>query len=141
METIVVPAFSPGSKDEPAADKIRVLLVYDHPLVRQGLHTVLDFYPDLEVAEASNGEEAIMFLEHFKASVVLLDINMPRKNGVQTTAEILSRYPHIKVIGLSVDCDVVFHEAMKRAGAEKVLSKETVVEDLYEAIRGVLGRS
>jgi len=116
-------------------------LVDDHPSVRQGLHTLLNFYPDLEVAEASNGEEAILFLEHFKASVVLLDINMPRKNGVQTTAEILSRYQHIKVIGLSVDCDVVFQEAMKRAGAAKVLSKEVVVEELYEAIKGVLGRS
>ena len=135
-----LPKISLAFPDEPPPVKIKVLLVEDHALVRQGLRSVLDSYPDLEVAEASNGGEAVAVLETFKPSVVIIDINMPGKNGVQTTIEIKTDYPHIKVIGLSVDSDALIRDAMSKAGAAKVLSKETAFDELYPAIRSVLGK-
>ncbi len=122
---------------------IRVLLVDDHAMVRQGLRSVLGTYPDFEVVgEACNGEDALRCVQDLAPSVVVMDINMPRLNGIEATARIKKRYPHIVVVGLSVNSSPDHRKAMTAAGATSLLSKEAAVEQLYEEIKeSVLRRS
>ena len=116
--------------------KIRVLLVDDHAMVRQGLRAVLESYPDVEVVgEAWNGEEAVACAERLQPTIVVMDINMPKMNGIKATAQIASRYPGIIVIGLSVQAGGENEVAMRGAGASMLLTKEAAVDELYRAIR------
>lgn len=125
----------PSSSDLPHPTGIRILLVDDHAMVRMGLRSVLESYPDVEiVGEACNGEEAVAFVEHLQPTVVLMDINMPKMNGIAATAQIKSRYPAIVVIGLSVNAGGANEVAMRNAGATLLLTKEAAVEELYRTI-------
>ena len=120
--------------------RIRVLLVDDHAMVRQGLRSVLESYSDVEVVgESWNGEEAVAFVERLQPSIVVMDINMPMMNGIEATAEIKSRYPGVIVIGLSVQAGGANEVAMKSAGAAMLLTKEAAVDELYRAIQETLG--
>ncbi|HJT20338.1 MAG TPA: PAS domain S-box protein [Nitrospira sp.] len=115
---------------------IRVLLVDDHAMVRQGLRSVLDSYADVEVVgEAADGEEAIAAVAKWRPTVVVMDINMPKLNGIEATARIKTRYPEVVVIGLSVQSGREPKEAMLQAGAAMLLTKEAAVERLYDSIR------
>jgi len=115
---------------------IRVLLVDDHAMVRQGLRAVLESYSDVEVVgEAWNGEEAVACVERLQPTIVVMDINMPKMNGIKATAQITSRFPGIIVIGLSVQTGGENEVAMRHAGAAMLLTKEAAVEELYRAIR------
>jgi PAS domain S-box-containing protein len=116
--------------------KIRVLLVDDHAMVRQGLRTVLESFSDIEVVgEASDGEEAVQLAERLAPEVIIMDINMPKMNGIQATAEIKFRHPGMKIIAVSVNADEDYKRAMLHAGAETLLSKAAAVSELYRAIR------
>jgi CheY-like chemotaxis protein len=116
--------------------KIRVLLVDDHAMVRQGLRAVLESYPDVEVVgEAGNGEEAVAQVEGLQPTIVVMDINMPKMNGIKATSQITSRFPGSIVIGLSVQTGGENEVAMRNAGAVRLLTKEAAVEELYKAIR------
>ena len=116
--------------------KIRVLLVDDHAMVRQGLRAMLESYADVEVVgEAWNGEEAVACVERLQPTIVVMDINMPTMNGFKATAQITSRFPGIIVIGLSVQAGGENEVAMRNAGASMLLTKEAAVEELYRAIR------
>ncbi|HSL04924.1 MAG TPA: PAS domain S-box protein, partial [Nitrospiraceae bacterium] len=118
---------------------IRVLLVDDHAMVRQGLRAVLESYPDVEVVgEAGNGEEAVEYVERLQPTIVVMDINMPKMNGIKATAQITSRFSDIIVIGLSVQAGSENEVAMRNAGAAMLLTKEAAVEELYKAIRETL---
>ena len=88
--------------------------------------------------EACNGAEALDQVEALHPSVVVMDINMPKMNGIQATAVIKARYPDISVIGLSVQAGGVNEEAMKQAGAVTLLTKEAAVDELYSAIQAAL---
>ncbi|BCA53325.1 hypothetical protein W02_04650 [Nitrospira sp. KM1] len=115
---------------------IRVVIVDDHPMMRQGIRSVLESYADIiVVGEASNGEEALMVVERELPAIVLMDINMPRMNGIEATSAIKNRYPHVIVIGLSVKVGDSDEEAMKNMGASVLLTKEAAVEELYNEIR------
>jgi DNA-binding NarL/FixJ family response regulator len=117
---------------------IRVLLVDDHAMVRQGLRSVLDSYPDIViVGEASNGEEALAAVALHQPVIVVMDINMPKMNGIEATAAIRKRYPEIGVIGLSVQSGGEIQQAIVKAGAAVLLNKEAAVEQLYHAIQSV----
>jgi len=118
---------------------IRILLVDDHAMVRQGLRSVLDSYADIEVVgEAWNGEEAVAVAETLRPDVVLMDINMPKMDGIEATALIKMRYPNMIVIGLSVQAGDATAEAIRNAGAAMLLTKEAAVDELYKSIRVVL---
>ena len=115
---------------------IRVLLVDDHAMMRQGLRSVLDGYSDVTVVgEAANGEEAVLAARELSPSVVIMDINMPKMNGIEATKRIKMTHPHIVVIGLSVNAGQHNQEALRQAGAWTVLTKEAAVEDLYSTIQ------
>ncbi len=114
---------------------LQVLIVDDHVLVRQGIRSMLESYGDIQVVgEASNGIEAIMLMELLHPSIVLMDINMPKMDGVEATAQITNGYPGTIIIGLSVNASQENHETMKRAGAVRLIPKEEAPERLYNAI-------
>jgi CheY-like chemotaxis protein len=122
-----------------ASDVIRVLLVDDHAMVRQGLRTVLDSYADIEVVgEAWNGEDAVAGADRLHPAVVVMDINMPKKNGIEATRLIKERHPDIVVIGLSVQVGGENERAMKQAGGALLLTKEAAVDELYRVIQKAL---
>jgi DNA-binding NarL/FixJ family response regulator len=118
------------------------LLVDDHAMVRQGLRSILETYPDIEVvAEASDGEEAVESALSHDPDVVVMDINLPRLNGIDATRRIKTKAPKAVVIGLSVHYSSQAHAAVIEAGASAVLSKEQATEDLYRTITRCLENS
>ena len=119
-----------------ASATLRVLLVDDHAMVRQGLRSVLETYSDIEViGEASDGHQAVLSAEELQPSVIVMDINMPKMNGIEATRYIKQETPDVIVIGLSVNADENNQQAMRDAGAAMLLTKEAAVEQLYSAIQ------
>jgi CheY-like chemotaxis protein len=129
----------PGSESNPAeAGKhrpIRVLLVDDHTLVREGLRSLLGDYPDIQVVgEAGNGEEAVELSKHLVPRVIVMDVNMPKMDGIEATRIITRNLPSM-VIGLSVNASRRVRDSMSEAGAYALLTKESVAESLYRTIK------
>ena len=115
---------------------IRVLLVDDHTIVRQGLRSLLESYPNIAVVgEASDGEEALASAGKLQPAVVVMDINMSKMDGIAATRLIKTQYPEIIVLGLSVNATAYYLDAMQKAGAFEVLSKDSAVDTLYGAIQ------
>jgi DNA-binding NarL/FixJ family response regulator len=115
--------------------RIDVLLVDDHAPIRAALRSVLECCPDVNViGEAGNGRDAIDAVETLKPAIVVMDISMPMMNGIEATARILARHPHIAIIGLSVDANPEQLAAMTRAGATLLLLKDMAGEQLHSAI-------
>lgn len=115
---------------------IRVMLVDDQALFREGLRTLLSVWPDLEVVgEANNGQEALEVARKIRPDVALMDLRMPVLDGVATTRRLLEEMPQVKVIVLTTfdDDDHVFDGL--RAGAVGYLLKDVPSEKLVEAIR------
>jgi DNA-binding NarL/FixJ family response regulator len=117
-------------------DKIRLLLVDDHVVVRQGLRMVLSLEPDLEIiGEANNGQEALGLVKKLNPQVVLMDLLMPVMDGVSAIRAVKKDYPDIEVVALtSVLEDRLVIDAVE-AGAAGYLLKESGPEELIEAIR------
>jgi two-component system, NarL family, response regulator DegU len=117
---------------------IRLLLVEDQTLMRQGLRTLLELEEDFTVvAEASDGESAVPLALKLRPDVVLMDVQMPRLNGVEATAAICASWPQAKVIILTTfDRDDYVFQGV-RAGALGYLLKDTPVDKLSDIIRKV----
>ncbi len=123
----------------PPGNTIRLLLVDDHTMVRQGLRSLLESYEDVMiVGEGSNGDEAIELVEQLRPALVVMDLNMPKKNGIEATARIKARWPETVVIGLSVQAGEEARRAILNAGGAVLLTKEAAVDELYRTIREVL---
>ncbi|MEH2136191.1 response regulator transcription factor [Nostoc sp.] len=117
---------------------IKVLLVDDQSLIRQGLRALLELEPDLEiVGEAENGEQAINLVAEFQPDVVLLDIRMPIMDGVAATKEIQKRFAKTKILVLTTFDDDEYVSAALQNGAMGYLLKDTPSEELAVAIRAV----
>ena len=115
---------------------IRVLLIDDHVMVRQGIRSLLETYPNIDVVgEAGDGEEGFLQVRMLQPSVVVMDITMPKMDGVTTTRLIKTYYPHTAVIGLSVLAQSYPIDTMIKAGACEVITKEKAVDELYNAIQ------
>lgn len=118
------------------ARRIRVLLVDDHAIIRQGLRSALQAYPNIEViGEAGDGEEAVVSAAKLQPAVVVMDINMSKMDGITATRLIKTQHPQIVVLGLTVDARDYQVYAMQKAGAFDVLKKDSSVVDLYGAIQ------
>ncbi len=118
--------------------KIRVMIVDDHALVREGITALLKFYEDVEVVgEASDGMEAIEKLTRLKPHIVLMDIAMPGLGGLEATVEIKKREPDVKVIVLSQYDDMEYVNRFLKANVSGYILKRAVGGELIAAIRAV----
>jgi CheY-like chemotaxis protein len=119
-----------------ATRKIRIVLVDDHMVMRQGLAGLLRIEPDFEiVGEASDGESAVGLIRELMPDVVLMDISMPGMDGIQATRIIHDELPDIRFIGLSMFQEGEQQAAMREAGAVNYLTKTGPSEALIQAIR------
>jgi DNA-binding NarL/FixJ family response regulator len=117
-------------------DKIKVLLVDDHTVVRQGLRVLLEAEQDITiVAEADNGRQAVQLTKKHLPDVVVMDIAMPMLNGLEATRQIIREAPASKVIILSSYSDDEYVHQLTEAGAAGYLLKQTAATDLMKAIR------
>lgn len=117
---------------------VKIILVDDHQIVRQGLRTLLAEEPDMEVvAEADNGRKLLRLVQDLSPQVIIMDISMPDLNGIEATRQVLAEHPGIKVIALSMHSDSLFVLNMLKAGASGYLLKDCAMEELVKAIRTV----
>ena len=118
--------------------KTTLLLVEDHHLVRQGIHALLKEPPEMEVVgEAADGRTALQLAGECHPDVVIMDISIPKLNGIDATRHIKDLNPRIKVLALSMDSDPLVVRRMLLAGADGYLLKECMVDELVAAIRAL----
>jgi DNA-binding NarL/FixJ family response regulator len=117
----------------------RILIADDHSIVRSGLKKILDAKPDMEVvAEAEDGAEAVEKALEEDVHLVILDVSMPRKTGIQAAAELHKRKPELRVLMLSMhDSEQFLFEALK-AGASGYVLKSGADTDIVEAVRAAM---
>jgi len=118
---------------------IRILLADDHKITRQGLRSLLEKQPDMEVvAEAEEGRTAVRLVRELVPNVVIMDVSMPDLNGMEATRQIVGEFPNVKIIALSMHSDSLFVTEMLRSGASGYLLKDCAFEELERAIRTVV---
>jgi DNA-binding NarL/FixJ family response regulator len=116
--------------------KIRLLLAEDHTILRQGLVKLLSQESDIEVVgEASNGEVAVQLAAQVNPDVILMDMGMPKMDGIEATRRIHAEFPEVCIIGLSMYGEMERANAMIAAGASLYLNKTDLAQDLIAAIR------
>ncbi|HTX80465.1 MAG TPA: response regulator transcription factor [Longilinea sp.] len=117
---------------------IKILLAEDHKIVREGTRQLLAQFPDLEViGEASDGEEAVALTATLMPDVVVMDVRLPRMNGIEATRTITSRFPSVRVLILSAYDDDNYVFPLLDAGASGYLLKTSSAGELAEAISRV----
>jgi CheY-like chemotaxis protein len=126
-----------GRTHAKSASTIRVMLVDDHQVMRQGLVRLFSAQPDIQIAgEAANGQEAVELAQQIKPDAILIDISMPRMDGIEATRLIKSRLPAVRIIGLSMHGDEPAGRALIEAGAEALVNKTASSADLLSTIYG-----
>jgi DNA-binding NarL/FixJ family response regulator len=121
------------------AEKISVLLVDDHSLVRRGFRRILEHEPDIEVTgEASSGEEAIEQAKILRPQVIVMDCALPGLNGLETTRQILHNYPKTLVLMLSMHSEDTWVSQALHAGARGYILKNAMDLELGDAIRRIV---
>jgi len=150
LPAAVLPALPAASFEPPAFEEfrvtakkpLRIALVDDHEMVRQGLRWLLEDHQDIRVVgEAKDGLEAIAMASELKPDVIVMDVNMPGLNGIEATRRIVLDQPGVIVIGLSFAAsDPSIQAAMKSAGAYDCVTKERAAEDIYRAIVDAVNR-
>lgn len=130
---------SPGDRVD---RRVRVVLVDDHDVVRQGLRHILDDHGDLEiVGEAKDGAEALTVARRLRPDVMVMDVNMPGVNGIEATRSIVRELPSTIVVGLSFLSDDHVVQAMQAAGARTCVNKARAAEEIYGAINDAVRAS
>lgn len=121
-----------------AGGKIHILIADDHFIVRMGLTALVNMEPDMEViGEAANGAQAVDIFGKLNPDLVLMDLRMPVKDGIQATAEIRNKFPVARILMLTTyDGDEDIHKALQ-AGAQGYVLKNSTAEALIPALRAV----
>jgi DNA-binding NarL/FixJ family response regulator len=118
---------------------IKILLADDHRIMREGLRSLIEREPDMEVvAEAADGRRTVRLAKELAPDVALVDVSMPELNGIEATSQIVSNTEETKVLALSMHSDEHFIMGMLRAGASGYLLKDCAADELCSAIRTVL---
>jgi len=121
------------------ADNITIMLADDHPLLRQALRSVLEKQTDFEIiAEASDGEEAVRLAVELVPNVVIMDIGMPKLNGLEATRQIKEKCPSIAILVLTVHDDSEHILSILEAGAAGYLTKSVFGKEVIHAVHGVM---
>lgn len=121
-----------------SSDLIRVVLVDDHAIVRTGLKAVLARAQDIEVVgEASDGEEGIAIVERLNPDVVVMDVSMPKMDGIATTRALAAKGPRPRVLVLTMHVEEEYLVPLLEAGAAGYLVKSIADRDLVDAVRAV----
>jgi len=122
----------------PEGPTIRVLLADDHNVLRAGLRAIIEAQPDMTVVgEAADGVEAVAAAHTLRPDVVVMDVNMPRMDGVEATRRLRIEIPLIRVVVLSMHEGTAIAEEVKEAGASAFVPKTGAFEDLSATIRFV----
>jgi len=118
--------------------KIRVLVADDHTILRKGLCSLLEGKPDIEVVgEAEDGREAVEKVEALLPDVVLMDITMPRLNGLEATRQIKRLFPRVKIVALTMYTNEEYIQQFLQAGASGYVVKQAAPAELISAIQAV----
>lgn len=135
-------SFKPPNESLPRPSEkevVRILLVDDHAMIREGIRTLLEHHDDfMIVGEAKNGEEALAATNLLHPDVVIMDVNMPKLNGIEATKVLTRDHPSVGVIGLSVHEDKQIETLLLEAGAAIYVTKGSVASQLVDAIRHVV---
>jgi two-component system, NarL family, response regulator DegU len=116
----------------------KIAIIDDHQLFREGVKRILDFEPNFEVvAEGDDGSEALALVETYHPDVIIMDINMPKINGVEATRELIDHYPDSKVLILSIHDDENYVSHALKTGATGYLLKEMDADALIDAVKVV----
>lgn len=119
-------------------ETIKVLLVDDHTIVRQGIRALLESVPDIQIiGEADNGKTAVEMAEKLKPDIMLVDISLPLLNGLEVTRRVRKKVPGCKVLVLTMHENEMYVSQILRTGASGYLVKKTAVSELIMAIRSV----
>lgn len=117
---------------------IKVVIADDHPFIREGIKKVVNSKSDLEVVgEAADGNELLDLLEEVKPNILVLDITMPGRSGLELLKHISNLYPGLPVLVLSIHSEERFAVRALRAGAQGYLTKTSISEELIKAIRKI----
>jgi DNA-binding NarL/FixJ family response regulator len=115
---------------------IRILLADDHKLFREGIRSLFDQHPQMQVvAVADNGQSAVTLVRQHSPDVVIMDINMPELNGINATRRILKGNPKVKILALTMHSDRHFVLEMLEAGASGYMLKDADFEELIRAVQ------
>jgi len=120
-------------------EKTRILLAEDHKVVREGTRRLLESQADFEVVgEASDGIEAVELARKLKPAIIIMDVSMPRLNGIEATKQVKALYPNTAILVLTGYDDDEYVFALLEAGAAGYLLKESSGDELIDAIRQVM---
>jgi DNA-binding NarL/FixJ family response regulator len=134
-------SMAPRRSAEAAGTKYRVFVVDDHPIVRQGLALLIDQEPDLVVCgEAEEAETALAAISAARPDVLLLDISLPGRDGIELLKSIRSTDPALPVLVLSMHDESIYAERALRAGANGYIMKQEATENVLVALRRILRR-
>jgi two-component system, NarL family, invasion response regulator UvrY len=116
-----------------------LLIVDDHEIVRAGIKRLVENTPNLNiVADLGSGEEAYQFLQKNTVDLIIMDVSMPGKGGIETTNQIKKRYPKIKILMLSMHDNAMIIEKAMKAGANGYILKNDLSDDLLNAVEKVM---
>ena len=118
---------------------VKILLVDDHEIMREGMSALVRKYSQFEVVgQATDGRQALEMASHLNPDVVIMDVGMPNLNGVDATKKLLSLYPDLKIMALSAHSDGSIVGKMIKAGASGYMLKESAFEELIEGLNTLL---
>lgn len=118
---------------------MRIVLVDDHEIVREGMCALLQRCPDIEVVgQAGDGRTAVALVQKLQPDIVIMDIGMPNLNGIDATQQMLAENPHLKILALSTHSDAWMVAKMIRAGAKGYMLKESAFSELANALQAIM---
>ncbi len=126
-------------QDRTDKNKARIIIVDDHPIVRQGLENLINHEKDLMVCQqAEDAHQAMKAIDKLKPDMVIVDISLKDKNGLELIKDIKIQYPDLPILALSMHHESLYAERVIRAGARGYIMKQQATENIVKAIRNVL---